>query len=454
MKPQDARTASAVRAAGPACLTVSVIFLLLAALLLAVAPTARAASGDLAWQRSVVGPNNGYATFTALAPAPAGGVFVAGGMFGPSSDYLTIRYTPAGKRPWLRTLDFSLHAFDSVAGAASDRRGNIIVAGEVNYPSLSQMEAIVKYGPGGQRKWTRFYNDPHAGQATQLATDAAGNIYVSAGTAGEDIVLIKYSPSGARRWVRTYAQPGDDQPRAIAVDAAGNVYLTGLSFSTTSQYDIVTLKYAPNGQRRWARRWDGPASGDDLGYGIAVTPAGVVYVAGQSTGVSSGTDAVVLKYGTKGAFAWARSFSSAGAFGDGFNAIALLANGDIAATGYTSPSATQRDVLAARLSPTGHTRWRHAYDGPDGLVDQGLLVAGGTGAVYVAGVSDGATTGTDMLTLKYSGTGQFRWARRYMSTGATADYSGGLIVTGGGVYVAGSEISGVSDVATLLKYRP
>jgi hypothetical protein len=29
-----------------------------------------------------------------------------------------------------------------------------------------------------------------------------------------------------------------------------------------------------------------------------------------------------------------------------------------------------------------------------------------------------------------------------------------LIVTGGGVYVAGSEISAVTNVATLLKYKP
>ena len=112
-------------------------------------PTASAASGDLAWQRHVVGPNNGSASFTAMVPAPAGGVFAAGGMFDPTSDFLAIRYTAGGKRSWLRSLDFSLHAFDSVRAAASDRRGDLIVAGQVNYLSPSQVEAIVKYGPGG-----------------------------------------------------------------------------------------------------------------------------------------------------------------------------------------------------------------------------------------------------------------------------------------------------------------
>jgi hypothetical protein len=166
-------------------------------------------------------------------------------------------------------------------------------------------------------------------------------------------------------------------------------------------------------------------------------------------------DAVVLKYSTKGAFAWARSYSSTGAFDDTFNGIALLGNGDVAATGYTSPGTMRQDVLVARLSPTGHTRWRRAYDGPDGLVDQGLYVAGGpTGAVYVAGSSDGATTSTDMLTLKYSGTGHLRWARRHTSAGANIDYPNGLLVTSGSVYVAGSETSTLTEVATLLKYKP
>ena len=138
----------------------------------------------------------------------------------------------------------------------------------------------------------------------------------------------------------------------------------------------------------------------------------------------------MLKYSTKGALAWARSFSSAGAFDDAFDGIALLGNGDVAATGYTSPDATQRDVLVARLSATGHTRWRRAYDGPDGLADQGSYVAGGpASAVYVAGRSDGATTGTDMLTLKYSAKGLLRWAQRHTSAGANVDFPNGLLVT-------------------------
>ena len=323
----------------------------------------------------------------------------------------------------------------------------------MNYPSPSQAEAIVKYGPGGHLTWIRYFNDPVAGQSAQLAADARGNVYVTTRTSTNEIAVIKYSPSGARRWVRRYGGPGDTQPRGIAVDAAGNVYVTGFRFSTASQYDIVTLKYDPSGHRRWARLWNGPASGDDQGFGIAVTRAGAVFVAGVSTGVTSARDAVVLKYGTGGTLAWRRSFSSAGTYDDEFDGIALLSGGDVALTGFTSPGGAQ-DVLTARLSPGGHTRWSHTYNGPDNLADQGAFVAGGPGgSVYVAGTSDGATTATDILTLKYSKAGHRSWARRFTSAGAVNDLAAGLVVTSGSVYVAGQE-STTPNVAVLLKYRP
>ena len=433
-----------------ACLAIAAVVVVLA-----VVPAARAASGDLAWRRQVVGPSNGAASFTAVAPAPKGGVFAAGWIVNATGDFLAARYAGTGRRSWLRSLDFSLHAYDTVNAATSDSHGDLIVAGQVDYQSLTQAEAIVKYGPGGKRRWIRYFRDTGAGQGTQVVADARGNVYVGTGTAANDIALIKYSASGARRWVRRYAQPSDDQPTGIALDAAGNVYLTGSSFSTVSHWDVVTFKYDPAGHRRWIRRWDGPASGDDLGFGITVTPAGAVYVAGQSTGIATGSDAVVLKYSTGGVLLWARSYSSAGVFDDWFNAVALLRNGDVAATGLTSPDAIQENVLTVRLSATGHTRWRKAYDGPDGLSDQGSFVAGGLGrSVYVAGDSDGATTGTDMLTLKYDAAGNLSWARRYAGAGTSNDFAHDLMATGGGVYVAGQESSTTADIATLLKYKP
>ena len=290
----------------------------------------------------------------------------------------------------------------------------------------------------------------------QLSPTPAATSTSPRGTASEDIVLIKYSPAGTRRWVRSYAQPGDDQPRGIAVDAAGNVYLTGLSYEVGTFYDVVTLKYDPAGHRKWVRRFNGQGSGDDLGFGIAVTPAGAVYVAGQTTRTATGADAMVLKYNTRGRLLWTRAYSSTGAFDDSFNAIALLRNGDVAATGQTSPDGTQVDVLhgapvAGRHTSVGAARMTGRTASPTRARS---WPAGAGGAVYVAGTSDGATTGTDMLTIKYDGTGNQSWAARYTGADASNDLVSGLVVNSGGVCVAGEEASNSGTIATLLKYRP
>jgi hypothetical protein len=208
--------------------------------------------------------------------------------------------------------------------------------------------------------------------------------------------------------------------------------------------------------RRWVRRWDGFANGADLGNAIAVTGAGSVYVAGQTARVLSSGDAVVLKYAGNGTLEWRRAKTSPGAFYDEFKDVALLGNGDLAATGhYYGGVLNGDDVYLARFTPTGSTRWERSYNGPGNLGISGERVAPGPkGALYVAGFGFTADTGGDILTLKYSGAGGFRWARPYSSAGIASDYISALLVRGTGVYVAGSQAAAASLDGTLLKYLP
>jgi Beta-propeller repeat len=436
----------------------SLLFTLLVLVGLAIAPAASAASGDIAWQRAYSGGNDDL--FTALARAPHGGVYVVGSTITSNYDILAGHYDAAGQRIFIRTFNGPLDSPDFGQAAASDPFGNLIVAGYVNYLN-PQLATVIKYGPGGKRKWVRFYDDPQGGaeQFTSVATDTAGNIYAAgfriSQTTGYDIIMVKYSPAGVFRWVRRYAQPGDAQPSGIALDGSGNVYLTGSNFDTVgNSYDVVTLKYDPAGHRRWVRVWNSVGSGEDYGNAIAVTRTGIAYVAGSAGSATTGYDPLLLKYSPAGVLRWARLSTVATAQDDAYNGIALLGNGDVAATGYVAGVAAQ-DVLTARLSPAGQTHWATTYNGADNLDDVGYHVAGGpNGAIYVVGDSNGATTGTDILTLKYNGVGVFRWSRRHSSAGNFADFSSALLIYGGGVYVAGYQASNTNRDGVLLKYRP
>ena len=455
---RDGRSQSTtVTAAWPRSAAFAVVALSLLLLLLLV-PAARAASGDLAWQRIYDSPSHSNDVFLSLAPAPAGGAYVVGNTRITGPEWLVARYDSAGQRLWLRIYDGpggrDLHA----NGSTADKSGNLIVVGTANNANM----IVAKYSPGGKRVWVRVYDDPASSEeeAMYVATDAVGNVYATGYTtsavSGSDVALIKYSPAGKRRWVRHYSTAGgnQDSASAIAVDRVGNVYVAGQSYISLGYEDILTLKYDPAGHRRWVRAWNGSAGGVDFANAMAVTGAGAVFVAGMTTGISSERDAVALKYGPNGARQWSRTWTSPGAFGDYYSDITLLGNGDVAAAGASYGTSDHPwDALVTRLSAGGKTRWSRTYDG--GNTDVGQHVASGpSGDIYVSGYSYDAGTSYDILTLKMSGAGAFKWAKRYAGAGSFDQQTEDDIAVNGGVYVAGSQESATFNDAVLLKYKP
>ena len=79
-------------------LVLPVLLVLLALALAALASPASAASGDLAWPAKIYdSPSHGNDGFNATAPAPKGGVYIAGSSNGPNSQLLVARYGSGGR---------------------------------------------------------------------------------------------------------------------------------------------------------------------------------------------------------------------------------------------------------------------------------------------------------------------------------------------------------------------
>jgi hypothetical protein len=80
------------------------------------------------------------------------------------------------------------------------------------------------------------------------------------------------------------------------VDGLGNVYVTGESYDNETERDYVTIKYYPNGDTAWLRRYHGPGNSVDVAYTVAVDNPGNVYVTGYSGGSGTYEDYATIKY--------------------------------------------------------------------------------------------------------------------------------------------------------------
>lgn len=357
------------------------------------------------------------------------------------------------------------------AHARSRRRGRWALLAVL---TLGLSAWLVGAGPGAPAQTTQGVGQGwvarHDGPTTDgslddvgkaVATDQAGNVYVTAATYSDDrcclgyrsdYEVLKYDAAGRLVWARTYDGPakGYDSPYAITVDRTGSVYVTGYSAQGDGNYDFATVKWDASGRQVWVARYDSADHGYDIAEDVAVDAAGNVYVTGAGSGDGSyDTELTVVKYGPDGTMRWAR-VHGAGAGGDGPSPAAVgeaLAVDDAGAV-YVTGTALG-DFVTIKYGADGARQWLASYANP-GDAAHGDTAVGleldGAGNVYVSGVAwGGANPGTwyDALTIKYGPGGGQLWAKRFDNNWNGNEEVAGLAVDdGGNVYVASTVYGG------------
>jgi uncharacterized delta-60 repeat protein len=369
---------------------------------------------DTAWVRHYNGPpGNSIDQAVALAVDNSGNVYVTGRSNGSGfyPDYATIKYAPNGDTLWVRRYNGPGNFSDEASALAVDTNGNVYVTGRTHWGGGDWDYATIKYAPNGDILWVRRYDGPQGSgydRAVALALDDSGNVYVTGycETAFTffDYATIKYAPNGDTLWVRRYNGPGnlDDGANGLAVDNDGNVYVTGYSNGGGSYYDYATIKYAPNGDTVWVRRYNGPGNSDDSASALAVDNNGNVYVTGESYGSGSYYDYATIKYKSNGDTAWVRRYNGPADSTDGGYALAVDTNGNVYVTGYSTGSGTPQDYATIKYKPNGDTAWVRRYNGPvNGTDVANALAVDDSGNVYVTGYSTGIGSYYDYATIKY-----------------------------------------------------
>ncbi|MBU6409511.1 MAG: SBBP repeat-containing protein, partial [Verrucomicrobia bacterium] len=362
------------------------------------------------------------------------------------SDIFVAKYNSAGALQWAQRAGGT--AINYGRGIGVDTNGSIYVTGGfqgpanfggINLPAASGEEFfLAKYNNAGTVQWVQSSSGGSDDvYGIGLTVDDAGNSYALAvvedlGGAGASVtfgsttvnipanggstmtILVKYDNTGAVQWAQLFASSQESYATKVAVDAAGNVYVRGTFFSDMtigasnlvvspagSTKNMFIAKFNNSGALVWVEQ---PTGGDVDEGGVAVDPAGNVYVTGAyDTNLDFGGgilltnaannnaifgDAFVAKYNSSGVIQWAQP--AGGTNGGFYWDIALDAQTNIYAVGFLDS-----DAAVAKYSPAGKIQWTYSANGlPASPVASlvGKCAVDSVGHCYLAGLYQGTET--------------------------------------------------------------
>ncbi|UCE27608.1 MAG: SBBP repeat-containing protein [Candidatus Coatesbacteria bacterium] len=299
----------------------------------------------------------------------------------------------------------------------------------------------------GMEEWVYIKDlpDDDFGLALDVEADNQGYVYVT-GYCGPDsdyldYFTLKLDDGGNEIWCVTYDGPAGEQdhPHDLEVDSDGFVYVTGRSVGAGTDMDFCTIKYDPDGNEEWIRRYDGPVNGKDYGREIEVTDAEEVIVGGYVESEGTDWDYFIIKYDGDGNIVWTAEYDGPAGGEDYIDGMAIDEYGNIYVTGPSDGIGTGYDYCTVKYSANGEEEWVARHDGPaSGYTDFDRPTAGialdADGNVFVSGGSV-ESFNINYCTVKYDNDGNEIWVdyhegSRGSADGIAADENGNAYVTG------------------------
>jgi len=290
--------------------------------------------------------------------------------------------------------------------------------------------------------YSTYLGGSDADEATGIAVDSAGNVYLTGytystnfplsnayqGSMGGafDVFVTKLSADGSSLIYSTYlGGSGTESGAAIAVDGAGNATITGYTYSTNFPIqnalqatnagapDGFLTKLNPAGSGLVFSTYLGGSSGD-YGTGVALSPTGDVYLSGytQSTNFpvanpfrpanAGATDAFVTRFNAAGS-GLVYSTYLGGSGDDQALGVAVDNVGNVYISGYTQSAnfplnnayqptygGGTYDAFVSVLNTPGAALIYSTYLGGSSLDRAAAIRVDGSGNAYVTGYTQSA----------------------------------------------------------------
>jgi len=315
------------------------------------------------WAKRIVGTGKNFPY--SMKAGSQGYIYVAGGFEDTlklgntqlvskgSFDIYLLKYDANGVLVWAKQAGGA--DSDEAYALTLDRTGNIYLTGYfsglANFGSVQVKSNgdrdffVAKYDKNGEPVWIRQGGSISEDYGNAMATDEAGNVFISGiyrdkitvgnityhSKGDKDIFLIKYDSDGSVLWSTTGGGSMADETTSMVIDEKGNCYIAG-DFEGLAEFnkkmieslgkkDVFIAKYDNDGHIQWLNR-AGSATGDDHVSSIATDFSGNVYITGYFSGLAnfgalelknkSSHDMFLVKYDSGGREIWARQTEGKG----------------------------------------------------------------------------------------------------------------------------------------------
>ncbi|MCI0528192.1 MAG: SBBP repeat-containing protein, partial [Nitrospira sp.] len=245
-----------------------------------------------------------------------------------AADIFIAKYSASGNLIWAKRAGGT--GEDHGREIVIDSLGNTYVTGHfqntaafdtITLTSTGGLDLfLAKYDTSGNLVWIKQFGGTGDDIGRGIDVDNSINIYLTGtfmntitfgstvltSAGNEDAFLVKCDGSGNVLWAKRGGGTGLDRPKNIVVDESGNSYLSGhyngittfgsgeptqITLSHAGSADAFIAKYDTLGHFLWAKR--AGASGEDIGFSIAVDNSGRSIVTGSFEGTVT-FDAITL----------------------------------------------------------------------------------------------------------------------------------------------------------------
>lgn len=328
-----------------------------------------------------------------------------------------------------------------------DKVGNCYIFGE--YFDITNNVILIKYNASGDTLWTRKFQNGVNSLPKGVISDSIGNSYITFLNGPDfgpyNIVTIKFNPQGVQQWLKIYDSGGNDQPTDIIMDRYNNIYVAGLTGD-----ESLVIKYNPIGDTLWIRKYT------EAGFRFPVTSIDIdtknnVYIGGLKGNISNGTqNYFAMKYDSTGFFKWVTSYN--------LNVLAVLnkVKVDLNFNVFITGQNLNGRILTIKYDSNGVEQWQRVFSSPvtggDRATDMGI---DNFGNIILTGYGSGVGAGNfDYVIIKYNTSGDSLWVKRFNGAANDNDEAYSLALDdSNNIYVTGRSISaGVSWDYLTIKY--